>query len=662
MGELLRLGSREVAGSFYWFQDQSNRFVAHNDLYVQDIDDDGAEEIFFAGFETQPNTPAEYSNISTSIFGWSAGQLNNLTNQWLPNGQNHVEGVGDVVFGDFNGDNQVDVFFSGYADMDHQVNAYGFYNKGGFFERTALGPTAWEHGANSGDINNDGYLDVLVAGYSSPLVIYLGSPNGLVRTLKDSSDPLNSYITFGSGVALGDYLNEGTASVIIVDSGVVGDAPADTLLLKPKLANTRVEEFEIVRTLPTPRLENSSYNLQTSDYDKSHDVRVRTVDFNRDGLDDLIVWSRAGWTGSQWPEVSQMQLLRNEGEGVFTDVTDSTLEGYTLNSNASYSPRLMDFNRDGWLDIFVSSASFEGIHDSTALFLGQPDGRFVATESQLLSSAVNNDGGVATLAWGPDQSLYFISNTFETSAKGLKSTVYSSKLSFPKRELDEYLPGSNLADRIEGLGGNDRIEGRGGNDWLNGGDGTDQALYVGKRADYDITRVDLEHFRVSDQRAFIQQVGADQGDGEDTVLSVERLVFSDATVALDLNGVGGQAYRIYKAAFDREPDSGGLGYWIAQMDNGMDMVEVAARFIDSDEFRLIYGTNPTNGQFLTKVYNNVLDRDPDAGGYAWWIDQLENNPEKTWQKVLADFSESPENQTNVADLIANGIPFDPWVG
>ena len=55
-------------------------------------------------------------------------------------------------------------------------------------------------------------------------------------------------------------------------------------------------------------------------------------------------------------------------------------------------------------------------------------------------------------------------------------------------------------------------------------------------------------------------------------------------------------------------------------------------------------------------------RDPDAGGYAWWIEQLENNPEKTWQKVLADFSESPENQHNVAELIANGIPFDPWAG
>ena len=206
------------------------------------------------------------------------------------------------------------------------------------------------------------------------------------------------------------------------------------------------------------------------------------------------------------------------------------------------------------------------------------------------------------------------------------------------------------------------MEGRGGNDWLDGGEGIDQAVFEGRRADYEISESSQGRLQVNDKRMFIQQLGADQGDGEDTLVSVERLVFSDVTVALDLDGVGGQAYRIYKAAFDREPDSGGLGYWIAQMDNGMDMVEVAARFIDSNEFRTLYGANPTNGEFLTKVYNNVLDRDPDAGGYAWWIDQLENNPEKTWQKVLADFSESPENQANVADLIAEGIPFDPWVG
>ena len=49
------------------------------------------------------------------------------------------------------------------------------------------------------------------------------------------------------------------------------------------------------------------------------------------------------------------------------------------------------------------------------------------------------------------------------------------------------------------------------------------------------------------------------------------------------------------------------------MDLGKTLVEVSAGFIDSDEFRASYGTNPTNGEFLTKVYNNVLGRDPDSG-------------------------------------------------
>lgn len=35
---------------------------------------------------------------------------------------------------------------------------------------------------------------------------------------------------------------------------------------------------------------------------------------------------------------------------------------------------------------------------------------------------------------------------------------------------------------------------------------------------------------------------------------------------------------------------------------------------------------------------------------------------KSWKKVLADFAESRENQSNVISLIANGITYDLWVG
>jgi hypothetical protein len=144
--------------------------------------------------------------------------------------------------------------------------------------------------------------------------------------------------------------------------------------------------------------------------------------------------------------------------------------------------------------------------------------------------------------------------------------------------------------------------------------------------------------------------------------SKSRFAFDDKTVALDTSGIAGQAYRIYKAGFDRTPDTAGLGYWIAQMDKGMDVVSVAARFIDSSEFRSLYGHNPTDAEFLTKVYSNVLARTPDAAGLAWWVNEMKTNPSKTWQKVLADFSESIENQANVASLIANGIEYAPWTG
>ena len=152
---------------------------------------------------------------------------------------------------------------------------------------------------------------------------------------------------------------------------------------------------------------------------------------------------------------------------------------------------------------------------------------------------------------------------------------------------------------------------------------------------------------------------------EDSLTNIERIKFTDKSIALDIAGNAGKAYRVYKAAFARDPQAGdmsGLGFWISRIDSGIDMVEVAARFIDSNEFRSLYGQNPTNAEFLTKVYTNVLGRIPDQGGYDWWLNELNTNPAKTRQKVLADFSESAENKDSVVTLIGNGIQYSEFVG
>jgi hypothetical protein len=96
------------------------------------------------------------------------------------------------------------------------------------------------------------------------------------------------------------------------------------------------------------------------------------------------------------------------------------------------------------------------------------------------------------------------------------------------------------------------------------------------------------------------------------------------------------------------------------MARGMDVVEVAARFVDSEEFRQLYGNSPSPSVFINRLYQNVLDRTPDSTGLNWWISQMQNDPSKTFSKVLADFSESLENQTNVAAQITDGIVYLPY--
>jgi hypothetical protein len=70
-------------------------------------------------------------------------------------------------------------------------------------------------------------------------------------------------------------------------------------------------------------------------------------------------------------------------------------------------------------------------------------------------------------------------------------------------------------------------------------------------------------------------------------------------------GNGGKAYRLYQAAFDRVPDLEGLGYWIDQVDKGEPLWNLAHGFITSEEFKLKYGENPTNEEYIQALYQNV---------------------------------------------------------
>ena len=207
-------------------------------------------------------------------------------------------------------------------------------------------------------------------------------------------------------------------------------------------------------------------------------------------------------------------------------------------------------------------------------------------------------------------------------------------------------------DTVFGSSRNDIADLGGGKNYFDGRGGTDTLYLTGTRDQYTITKT-ANGFVVSNEA---------QGIHTETV-NVERIGFlsdneegldpANGTLAFDTDGIAGQAYRIYQAAFDRTPDTAGLSYWIKSMDKGTSLIEVASGFVGSSEFAAVYGAHASDQTFVSKLYENVLGRAGEAAGIDYWTGQLAAG--QTRADVLAGFSESAENIVGVSGAIADGI-------
>jgi hypothetical protein len=217
----------------------------------------------------------------------------------------------------------------------------------------------------------------------------------------------------------------------------------------------------------------------------------------------------------------------------------------------------------------------------------------------------------------------------------------------------DYLPGFSGHDTLNGNNGDDVLFGDSGNDTLNGGNGIDTAMYLGLRSNYS----------VSGSGGNLKVSAKTGSDGSDTLSSVERILFIDGATAYDVGkgSHGGDLYRLYQAAFNREPDAVGIGFWIAMVDQGVSMEAIAEGFMKSDEFRAAYGTAPSHRELLTKIYENVLHRAPDEGGLNFYLGMLAEQKVSA-AAVLADISNSDENYAGTIAKISNGFFFTEYQG
>ncbi|TXM66790.1 DUF4214 domain-containing protein [Methylobacterium sp. WL12] len=218
----------------------------------------------------------------------------------------------------------------------------------------------------------------------------------------------------------------------------------------------------------------------------------------------------------------------------------------------------------------------------------------------------------------------------------------------------ELLRGTGADDVIYSEGGKDIIATSQGNDTIvaqgqsldiNGGSGVDTVIT-------GLTLTSPDQLGGSGNFRYMSASGGNQ-----TYIDIERFVFTNDTIAVDVQGNAGQVYRLYQAAFARTPDKAGLSHNVHLVDQGISLHDMAAAFTVSAESQTRYGANPSDSTFITALYANVLGRAPDPTGNAGWL-QLLGSHQYDRAGVLIGFSESPENHAKVDPSIAAGIHLD----
>ena len=349
-----------------------------------DYDGDGLIDIFFTNGAETPSLQKSGPRYFNRLYRNEGGLR--FTDVTAAAG---LEGAGfsiGAAAADFDNDGRVDLFVAGFP-----TNALYRNRKDGRFvditRDAGIRSGEWSVAGGWFDYDNDGWLDLFVVNYldwSPERNLYCGDPSAKLRTY------CHPKLYKGTANRLYRNRHDGTFEDVSVRAGIAAHIGKGMSLafadynrdgwMDIFVTNDRMPNF-LFRNRGDGTFEETGLAAGPALNDRGEAVSAMGVDFrdyNNDGLPDLIFTALAGET---------FPLFRNHAGGVFYDRTYADGIGPLSAGRSGWHVSLADFNNDGWKDIFTANShvtdnvelfsTVEKYQQPNSLWLNAGDGTFI---------------------------------------------------------------------------------------------------------------------------------------------------------------------------------------------------------------------------------------------------------------------------------------------
>jgi hypothetical protein len=294
-------------------------------------------------------------------------------------------GTGVAIF-DYDNDGWPDIFVVNGTTLDATpgkgATSHLFHNNhdGTFTDVTrqsGLGVSGWGQGACVGDYDNDGWEDLFVTFYGQNHLFH-NKGNGTFEDVSKKAGIPTSGTRWGTGCAFVDYDRDGRLDIAVanyVDFDVAkapkpGEGASCMWKGAPVMCGPKglpPDKNILYHNLGDGTFEDVTTRARIDKTPGHYCFSVSTLDFNNDGWPDIYL------ACDSTPSI----LYRNNKDGTFTDV--GVISGTAFNEDgreqAGMGSTIADYNGDGRLDIFRTNFS----DDTSTLYGNNGDGTFTDT-------------------------------------------------------------------------------------------------------------------------------------------------------------------------------------------------------------------------------------------------------------------------------------------